>query len=92
MNRKYRYVTWVANTLAIVTLVGGAVLTAYVWAFYVIDNVDWHPLLQLLLLLLAAILLTSVSYAFFWVGDAVEDYLMRHPGGWLPRRTIDFKR
>lgn len=92
MNRKYRYVTWVANTLAITTLVGGAVLLATVFATYLIDKSGLHPLLQILLLLLAAILLTLVSYAFFWVGDAVEDYLMRHPGGWLPRRTIDFKR
>lgn len=92
MKERYRYVTWVANTLGFTTFVGGAVLLAYVFVTYEIDKSGLHPLLLILLMLLGAILITSVSFSFFWMGDAIEDYLMRHPGGWLPRRTIDFKR
>ena len=92
MRERYRYVTWVANTLGFMFMLGATVLTGYVWAFYVRDNVDWHPLLHFLLLLLCVILISSVSCALFWAGEAIQDFLTRRPGGWLPRRTIDFKR
>lgn len=88
---KYKYVTWFTVTLAMLILVVGAGFLFYVFIFHDEYLRCFHPLLLFLLLVLYIVLLAFVAANIAGSDDAIKDYLYRHQGRWLPRRTINFK-
>lgn len=89
--KKYKYVTWFTVTLALLILVAGGVFVFYVFIFRSEYVKCLHPLQGFLLLMLYCVLLSFVAAKIAGSDDAIKDYLYRHDGRWLPRRTINFK-
>lgn len=89
--KKYKYVTRFTVTLAGLIIVAGVGFVFYVFVFHGEYLRCLHPLLVFLLLVLYIVLLAFVAANIAGSDDAIKDYLYRHQGRWLPRRTINFK-